>query len=280
MKNKNLLILAILNLSLTSSINYSFNVSYDGNDAEISYQLHEPTERERFVKEDYIKYFPYYKKYVETIRISSPYTINIHSLPYPYCTLSQILPFFGGGMYFNYEFIKKIFKYNKIVNVVEIGALYGLSTRHIATLLPENGKIYTIDPWDYHEGMYEQFLSNVVLSGLTSKIVPIRKRSDQALIDNIKPYENSLDLIFVDGDHETEGVLTDLKLYYPLVKNTGVICGDDWLLKSVRAAVELFAQQNNLTIYAACNFWFLRDEGEYKHVSLIDADETIWMFNK
>lgn len=277
MKNKNLLVLTILNWSFLTSISHSFNVSYDGNDAETSYQT--SWGKERFVKEDYIKYFPYYKKYVETIKITSPYCINIKSLPYPYCQLQKILPFLDLGMYFNYEFIKKIFKYNKIVNAIEIGSYYGLSTRHIASLLPGEGKLYAIDSWEYHEGMYEQFLSNIALSGLTSKIVPIQKRSDQA-VNDVLSYTDTFDLIFVDGDHETEGVLSDLRLYYPLLSHTGVICGDDWLLKTVRAAVELFAQQNQLTIYAACNFWFLRDEGEYKYVSLLDTHESIWMFDR
>lgn len=279
MKSNTLLLVVLLNGLLTTSINYGYNVSYDGNDPYESYEHHIPHERERFVKEDYIKYFPYYKKYVETIKIVHPYTINIKSLPAPYSQLQQIAPFFSWGMYFNYEFIKKIFQYNQIVNAIEIGSLYGLSTRHIASLLPKHGKLYAIDPWAYHEGMYEQFLSNVVLTGLTSKIVPIRKYSYQA-VELVQSYAQSFDLIYVDGDHETEGVLADLELYYPLLSKTGVICGDDWLLSSVRAAVLLFAQQNQLTVYGACNFWFLKNEGAYKQLSFIDADESIWKFRE
>ena len=178
-------------------------------------------------------------------------------------------------MYFNSEYLKKIIQNNNIVNVIEIGSLYGLSTRHIASMLPENGKLYAIDSWEYHKLMYEQFLSNIVLTGMTQKIIPIKQRSDQA-IEQMKSYGIMFDLIYVDGDHETEGVLTDLELYYPLVHSKGVICGDDWLLSSVRKAVEIFAQEHQLTIYAACNFWFLRDEGAYRYQSFIDADESIW----
>lgn len=275
MNNNKTLTLTLLVWSLTTSINHSFNVSYDGNDPYISYET--SWGKERFVKEDYIKYFKYYKKYVETLRIVSPYTINIKKLPAPYNQLQKILPFNNWGMYFNSEFIKKIFENNNIVNAIEIGSFYGLSTRHIASLLPEHGKLYAVDSWEYHDLMYEQFLSNIALSGLTQKIVPIKQRSDQA-VDQMKSYGIPFDLIFVDGDHETEGVLTDLELYYPLVKSTGVICGDDWLLSTVRTAVVQFAQQHQLTIYAACNFWFLRDEGAYRYQTLIDADESIWKF--
>lgn len=277
MKNNKLLFLMFVLGILITSINYGYNVSYGGNDPYESYELHASHERARFVQQDYIKYFKYYKKYVETIKVMHPYTINIKSLPAPYSQLQQILPFYNWGMYFNYEFIKKIFKYNQIVNVIEIGSLYGLSTRHIASLLPADGKLYAIDPWAYHDGMYEQFLSNVVLAGLTSKIVPIKAYSYQA-VDQVTSYAQNFDLIYVDGDHETEGVLADLELYFPLLSKTGIICGDDWLLSSVRTAVLLFAQQNQLTVYGACNFWFLKDEGAYTCCSFIDADESIWMF--
>ena len=252
---------------------WSFHVGYDGKDPYVSYET--SWEKERFVKEDYIKYFKYYKKYIETFPILSPYTINLKKLPAPYNQLQQILPFLNWGMYFNSEYLKKILQNNNIVNVIEIGSLYGLSTRHLASMLPENGKLYAIDSWEYHKLMYEQFLSNIVLTGMTQKIIPIKQRSDQA-IEQMKSYGIIFDLIYVDGDHETEGVLTDLELYYPLVHSKGVICGDDWLLSSVRKAVEIFAQEHQLTIYAACNFWFLRDEGAYRYQSFIDADESIW----
>lgn len=255
----------------------AYNVSYNGNNADVSYET--SWGKERFIKEDYIKYFPYYKKYVETLPIAHPCTIDISKLPLPYRQMSFLLPFTDLGMYFNCEFIKKIFQYNTIENAIEIGSFYGLSTRHIASLLSEHGKLFAIDSWEYHHLMYEQFLSNVILAGLTEKIVPIKLRSDQA-VDTIKSYASSFDLIYVDGDHETEGVLSDLELYYPLVKKTGVICGDDWLLRTVRTAVELFAKQHQLTIYAACNFWFLRDQGAYGYHSLIDADDSIWMFDE
>ena len=266
----------LLVIFLNNSKVDGYNVSYNGNNAYVSYET--SWGKERFIKEDYIKYFPYYKKYVETLPIAHPSTVNIKTLPFPYAHMSYLLPFTDLGMYFNSEFIKKIFQHNKIENVIEIGSFYGLSTRHIASLLPEGGKLYAIDSWEYHHLMYEQFLSNVALAGLTEKIVPIKSRSDQA-VDYVKSYVDSFDLIYVDGDHETDAVLSDLELYYPLLNKTGVICGDNWLLRTVRTAVEMFAQDHQLTIYAACNFWFLKDEGAYSYHSLIDADESIWMFN-
>jgi predicted O-methyltransferase YrrM len=276
MKFSKLIIVAFVLLPYCQT--HSFNVSYTGTDPEVSYQMHIPHERDRFIKEDYFKYFQYFKKYIEKLKIFNPYTINIKKLPSPYNQLRTILPYASWGMYFNYAYIEKLLACNRIVDVVEIGSLYGLSTRHIATLLPEHGKVLAIDTWAYHDLMYEQFLSNVVLTGLTQKIVPIKKRSDQA-IDDVLAHASAFDLIYVDGDHEMRPVIKDLEMYYPLLKKTGVICGDDWLLYTVRAAVLIFAQMHELTVYGACNFWFLKDEGTgFACKSFIDADEHIWHF--
>jgi predicted O-methyltransferase YrrM len=39
--------------------------------------------------------------------------------------------------------------------------------------------------------------------------------------------ENSLDFLFIDGDHSYEGVAKDFELYAPLVKKNGLIAFHD-----------------------------------------------------
>jgi len=85
-------------------------------------------------------------------------------------------------------------------------------------------------------------------------------------------------MIYVDGDHATEAVFRDLELYYPLLSSHGVMCGDDWMLKTVRVGIVQFAQKYNLTIYGACNFWFLKDEGQYQYKDFLKADDSVWIF--
>lgn len=59
--------------------------------------------------------------------------------------------------------------------------------------------------------------------------------------------DDSVDVIFIDGDHTTEGVLKDLKTAHKKVnKKRGIICGDDTNWSSVRAAWDEFFQSNNL----------------------------------
>lgn len=185
-------------------------------------------------------------------------------LPEPYRSV-RLLPFNPGGWYVNGRQIEAIFKENTINTAIEVGCWLGLSTRHIATLLQPNGKLYAIDHWlgsVEHQGLpglstlYEQFLSNVIHAGLTNAIVPIRMNS-LAAVEQIKLMGVVPDFIYIDASHDTDSVFADLNAWFPLVKGHGIICGDDWTWGSVRAAVEMFALLNQLTIDASDNFWRL-----------------------
>ena len=54
--------------------------------------------------------------------------------------------------------------------------------------------------------------------------------------------DNSLDMVYLDAAHYEEGVLADLKVYYPKVKSGGIIAGHDYLNHDygVKSAVNYF----------------------------------------
>ncbi len=182
----------------------------------------------------------------------------------PYRSL-KLLPFDGRGWYINQEAMGKLFKERQIAVVVEVGCWLGESTRHIASMLPPGGKLYAVDHWygspgwrdnaDFNKeyaDVYQHFLSNVVHRELTDVIIPIRMYSDEAsrLLD-VKP-----DLVYLDGDHAFDAIYNDLVCWYPFVKGHGILAGDDWATSAeVRAAVQKFAEENNLWIYTYQNFW-------------------------
>ncbi len=270
---KNILFLVIIFLGI--KIN-TYNPFYTGNDAEISYETFDA--KHNLIKEDYIKYFPYYTRWVENFSRVNISKINIRRLPAPYNQLTKVLPFEYFGWYYNGEYIKKMFELNNFVNGIEIGSYFGTSTRHIASLLKRNGKLYAVDPFNVGDNHYEQFLSNIVISGLTHKIIPIKQLSSEA-INFFKDLNKKFDFIYIDGDHTVEGALSDLENYYPLLSSTGVLCGDDWIWTTVRAAIVQFAQKYDLTIYADCSFWFLKKEDcGYCYKSLLSADDSAWKF--
>jgi hypothetical protein len=99
----------------------------------------------------------------------------------------------------------------------------------------KDSKIYCVDPWmdysEYSEYKGEQetawntFNANVRNSGNISKFV-IRR----GLSDNIVPTfeDNFFDIIFVDGNHDTEYVYRDGVMSFQKVKSGGYIIFDDY----------------------------------------------------
>jgi predicted O-methyltransferase YrrM len=66
--------------------------------------------------------------------------------------------------------------------------------------------------------------------------------------DFAKTLDNdSLDFIFIDGNHSYEGVTEDIKNYWPKVKEGGVFAGHDINLDSVRRAIkDSFSGMSNI----------------------------------
>jgi hypothetical protein len=161
-----------------------------------------------------------------------------NNLPVPYSEINELLPFDDHGWYSNANEIEKLItKYQPKV-IVEIGSWMGKSTRHMASIIAPEGKVYAIDHWlgseEHQPGMsawhpnldklYEQFLSNVIHEELTHKIIPLRMSSLEAA----KSLSVDVDLVYIDAAHDFASVYSDLKAWFPFVKNHGILCGDDW----------------------------------------------------
>ena len=123
----------------------------------------------------------------------------------------------------------------------EIGVFRGESSLAMLTHL-DIKKLYLIDAYDravadsYNpsDGS-NRYVGNVLfektqnkLSSFNSKIEWLRMDSKYAC-EHIE--DGELDFVFVDGAHTYDGVMNDLKNYYPKVKSGGFICGDDFSTK-------------------------------------------------
>ena len=147
--------------------------------------------------------------------------------------------------------------------IMEIGSFMGLSSIVMGCGLRDSGnysaRIYCVDSWDnrYLEKvevsdtreLYDIFRENVVRADLQSFIYPIRKRSMEAVADFAI---NSVDLLFIDGDHSFESCYADLTSWYQKVRPGGIIVGHDCRPgQGVHKAVEKFkseCSQNYLLI--------------------------------
>jgi predicted O-methyltransferase YrrM len=198
------------------------------------------------------------------------FSINSHAeLPAPYDTV-ELMPFSPQGWYQNGPSMEWLIRRGNVKTVIEVGSWLGLSTRHIAKTLPEDGIVYAVDHWlgSPNEdnsvfdmaNLYRQFLSNVIHEKLTHKIIPIKMPSREAArFLTVKP-----DLVYIDATHEFTQVMLDLILWFPFVKGHGVLCGDDYFWGSdypgpVKRAVDKFAQENNLIVHDDGWMWYLEE---------------------
>jgi hypothetical protein len=122
-------------------------------------------------------------------------------------------------------------------NIVEIGALFGLSTQ--AILEGGAGKVVVIDnfQWnpigltsDRHESMLSANLRYFIRKGR----VVIFKGTSSDYINN-KLASEKVAMVFIDADHSYEGVLKDINMAELL--NAPIICGDDYNFPGVKQAV-------------------------------------------
>lgn len=51
-------------------------------------------------------------------------------------------------------------------------------------------------------------------------------------------YDASFDFVFIDAEHTTPAVITDITLWKPKIRKGGILCGHDYAMPQVRAGVD------------------------------------------
>jgi hypothetical protein len=164
--------------------------------------------------------------------------------------------------------------------IVEVGSFLGHST----VMLGKNRKtvdndfvIYCVDTWlgsyehwrkdfcdmlnlfGFYEngisGLYDQFVKNIILNDLHNNVVPIPCTSNVGC-ELLKFNNVKADFIYIDASHEAEDVYNDIKRYYPLLKDGGIMFGDDYPWDSVKAGVNRYCLEFNKKVESEdCVFW-------------------------
>lgn len=133
--------------------------------------------------------------------------------------------------------IGALLKLARARRVFEFGTYRGFSTTQIVLNLPPDGQVFTLDlPLTNLNTKFEldtvgEF--EVVQDTRKGELIPenLRERitfiaQDSALFDPT-PYENSMDLVFVDGAHTAEYVQNDSEKGWRMLRPGGVICWHD-----------------------------------------------------
>jgi hypothetical protein len=157
---------------------------------------------------------------------------------------------------------------------VEIGTYKG----EFAEVIAKSGlEIYGVDPWlsysdypYYNSREQDQEILNEQYEESKKRLAPypnahlIRKTSMEALADFP---DESIDFVYIDGNHTFKYVAEDLCEWTKKVKRGGVVCGHDYIYSRPTIAVRHVVDAYVAT-YAIHKFWVLGrkkvDKGEHR----------------
>jgi hypothetical protein len=134
----------------------------------------------------------------------------------------------------------------------EIGVDRGRFSEYMLSVIP-GLHLYCVDPWHWRLRGESRYQSTVARLASYSATI-IRKTSVEASLDIP---DESLDFVYIDGDHTFDFVMTDIILWSRKVRYGGIVAGHD-LYSFTRAgvipAVEAYTRQHNIVQ------WFATDE--------------------
>ena len=163
-----------------------------------------------------------------------------------------------------FEFVKEQYG-NRLLIGCEIGVNLGHGARAILEYLNIK-KLYLIDPYKpYTEGRYQyDYTKNYNAAKTTlhkhkEKIQFIKEESSKAYN---KITDNTLDFIYIDGNHSYKYVRDDIRLYFDKVKTGGIFGGDNYHATyhdGVVKAVNEFIRMTGYELYGkSLNWWVIK----------------------
>jgi predicted O-methyltransferase YrrM len=112
-------------------------------------------------------------------------------------------------------------------------------------------KLYSVDPWYPSRANGDNNFKNAtsLLAEFPNRSVIYRETSMEA----VKHFEpNSVDFVYIDGNHRKKFVLNDLRAWWNVVTPGGLIAGHDYVkakMCGVIAAVDQFSRNRNLEVH-------------------------------
>jgi predicted O-methyltransferase YrrM len=130
-------------------------------------------------------------------------------------------------------FLMEILQKEKPRYILEIGTAGGGSLYLLSQVIADDAIIISVDlPYGRFGGGYPKSRISIYRSIARAKQKIYLIRNDSHSLKTLEKIQeilsgNELDFIFIDGDHEYEGVKKDFELYSRLVKDHGIIAFHD-----------------------------------------------------
>lgn len=127
---------------------------------------------------------------------------------------------------------------------VEIGTAQGWFAWRCMKFLPKSAKLFCVDSFEdgpEGNGKYNKNCWKLNLEKWDGKRAFLKV--EKSVSEAKKWNEGKIDFLFIDGDHTTKGLLSDLKNWLPKVQRGGLVAGHDIGGKhgaNVKAALDLY----------------------------------------
>jgi hypothetical protein len=152
---------------------------------------------------------------------------------------------------------------------IEVGSFIGSSAIILGNMVKSvNGVLLCVDTWcgdinmwlmdgfdstmnknDGNPKIYDYFILNMMKNNLTDTVIPLRLSSVVgARMLKVLNYE--IDFIYIDSAHEAGETFMELMLYHDVLKNKGILFGDDYYgFPAVKYDVDLFCKYFNYELF-------------------------------
>lgn len=125
--------------------------------------------------------------------------------------------------------------------IVELGSLYGRSSALFSEIAQINDlDVICIDNFCGNSETEPYFRENILDRYRNTKL--IKATTDEAVFEFS---DETIDLLFIDANHQEDGILNDCKNYLPKVKHNGIVAFHDYFhqdFPSVKKWVDVFTE--------------------------------------
>ena len=181
----------------------------------------------------------------------------------------------GGWGSIYYGVLTRVINDNNFKTVAEVGIGYGTHAKYLLKTTNVE-KLILVDPTKYYpnDGFATDIMNmeaeipgnnfNELYDLINKKLSPWNNRyrwfrKESLTITQDEVPDESLDCVFVDGDHSYEAVVKDLPFWWKKIRSGGQLLGDDYWMPQVAKAVHEFADSYHLQV----NFLY-KDGSNYK----------------
>ena len=159
---------------------------------------------------------------------------------------------------------------DRSISIIEIGTASGLWTEHVLRNYPNVKILYSIDPYlhfpgekyeggrfqDWHDKIFA--VSRKRLKGYDN-LARYICTSDEA-VKSFKADGITVDVVYIDGNHNEKYITSDVENYYPLVELGGLFAGHDYNLPQVKKVVNDRFGLDRVNVFREERIWWIKKD--------------------